>query len=89
MNTKGKCGGSDVGHFQTQQGTCAGQTAVAITSLESIGLVVNFFPACWICCFLGCCGNGLCGKSSVMLLTYIIVVAVDLRFVNEAAFCSF
>lgn len=51
---KGKCGGDccNVDAYKTEEGKCAAKTGLAGSIFEGIGLVVNLYPACCVCCLM-------------------------------------
>jgi len=65
---KGKCGGDccNVDAYSTEEGKCAAKTGLAGSILEGIGLVVNLYPACCVCCMAG--GVGLPGMPICILI---------------------
>mmetsp|Transcript_52249 Transcript_52249/g.67003 ORF Transcript_52249/g.67003 Transcript_52249/m.67003 type:complete len:211 (-) Transcript_52249:167-799(-) len=55
---KGHCGNKE--DFKSDGGKTGGNVSLFATIMEAIGTIVNFGPACCICCILGCCGEGCC-----------------------------
>lgn len=51
---KGKCGDDccNVDAYKTDEGKCAAKAGLAGSILEGIGLVVNLYPACCVCCLM-------------------------------------